>query len=272
MKTNRWQIMVSVALVFFNVSKLAAQDAGGANIDPAQIQQRIARFQQRMSQVDPAQLQQMAGQFLPGIAQMDPAQFQQMAEQWQQGIAQFQQQIGQVDPAQLQQMAQQWRQMAAANMGTNFNPTQLPPRQAADLREQLQVTDDTEWSVIQALIQKVMEAKRVVQADQMDSLLGQASRNAGLMAQGNRNGGLMAQANRNPGQQIPTGFAMTSPEADAVRTAIQNEASNQEIQAALTKLADARKAHLTALQKAQEDLRKVLTVRQEAVATVGGLL
>jgi hypothetical protein len=241
---------------------LAAQDAGGANIDPAQIQQRIARFQQRMSQVDPAQLQQMAGQFLPGIAQMDPAQFQQMAEQWQQGIAQFQQQIGQVDPAQLQQMAQQWRQMAAANMGTNFNPTQLPPRQAADLREQLQVTDDTEWSVIQALIQKVMEAKRVVQADQMDSLLGQASRNAGLMAQ----------ANRNAGQQIPTGFAMTSPEADAVRTAIQNEASNQEIQAALTKLADARKAHLTALQKAQEDLRKVLTVRQEAVATVGGLL
>jgi hypothetical protein len=40
----------------------------------------------------------------------------------------------------------------------------------------------------------------------------------------------------------------------------------------LAKLAEARKTHQAALQKAQDDLRKVVTVRQEAVLTVNGYL
>jgi hypothetical protein len=247
MKTNRWQVMASVALVFLSGIRLAAQAPGGGNIDPAQLQQRIAQAQQRMAQMDPAQLQQMVGQFLPGIGQMDPAQFQQMAAQWQQGVAQFQQRVGQVDPAQLQQRIAQLQQRVG-----QVDPTQLQQQRTADLREQFQITDDVDWSVIEALIQKVVDAQRVVQGDAL----------GGMMGLGNQNGGL----------QLRAGLARQSPEADAVRKAVQDTAPNEEIQAALTKLQEARKAHLAALEKAQADLRKVLTLRQEAIATVNGLL
>ena len=40
----------------------------------------------------------------------------------------------------------------------------------------------------------------------------------------------------------------------------------------LAKYLEARKAKEAGLAKAQDDLRKVLTVRQEAIATVNGLL
>ena len=45
-----------------------------------------------------------------------------------------------------------------------------------------------------------------------------------------------------------------------------------ETKAALAKFVEARKAKQAALDKAQADLRKVLTPRQEAIATVNGLL
>ena len=44
------------------------------------------------------------------------------------------------------------------------------------------------------------------------------------------------------------------------------------MKAALAKYLDARKAKEAELTKAQDDLRKVLSVRQEAIATVNGLL
>jgi hypothetical protein len=120
--------------------------------------------------------------------------------------------------------------------------SQFQQRRIASLREQLQVPDDTEWSVIEALIQKVMAAQRVVQADQ------------------------------NGSQQFGAAFANTTPEADAVGKAVLNNASNTEILTALTKLVAVRKTHLADLEKAQADLRAVLTLKQEAVATVNGLL
>jgi hypothetical protein len=224
--------MLSLALVLSSGIKLVAQDAGGGNLDPAQIQQRIAQYQQwhaQMLQTDPAQLQQMASQFLPGIANMDPAQFQQLAQQWQQGIDQFQQRVAQANPAQIQ------------------------PQRTVDLRELLQVTDDAEWSVVEALIQKVTAAQRVIQGDHV----------SGVMGQGSQIGRL----------QFGAAFATkTSPETDAVGKAIQSNASKQEIQAALTQLVEARKAHVAALEKAQAELRKVLTLRQEAIATLYDLL
>jgi len=44
------------------------------------------------------------------------------------------------------------------------------------------------------------------------------------------------------------------------------------LKAAIAKLGDARKAKATKLQKAQDELRQILTVRQEAIATSLGLL
>jgi len=188
MKTKQFHVMmVSAALVLLSGVRVAAQNAGGGNPDPAQLQQRIGQFQQR---------------------------------------------IGQTDPGQLQQMAQ--------------------PRPSVNLRVQLQVTDDDEWSVIEPLIQKVLDAQQAIQADHM--------------------GGATGQVNQIAGQLFGAGLVRTNPEVQAVGNAVQSDAPSQEIKAALANLMEARKAHLAALEKAQDDLRKVLTLRQEAVATVNGLL
>ena len=69
------------------------------------------------------------------------------------------------------------------------------------------------------------------------------------------------------------GFGGTpNPDAEALQKAIDAKASNGEMKAAIAKFQDARKAKMADLEKAQADLRKVLSIRQEAIATSIGLL
>ncbi len=63
-----------------------------------------------------------------------------------------------------------------------------------------------------------------------------------------------------------------SPEAEALQKAIDAKAPKAELKAAVEKYQAARKVKLAELEKAQDDLRKVLTARQEAIATLNGLL
>jgi hypothetical protein len=53
---------------------------------------------------------------------------------------------------------------------------------------------------------------------------------------------------------------------------VQERAAEPELKNALTSMTELRKTHQAALEKAQADLRKVLTIRQEAVAALNGLL
>jgi hypothetical protein len=244
-----------------------AQGAAGGNFDPAQIQQRIAQFQDRVAQADPAQLQQFAAQFAPGLSQMDPAQFQQMVDQWQQNMSQ----VTQMDPSQFQDMVQQFQQGLQQALG-NADPAaaqQLQQRRTASLREQLGITDDVEWSAVDALIQKVIAAQQVVQSEEPAGTTAFNVGNGSVAALVNRVQGM--QANQN-GRQPRAGVTRTSPETEAVNTAIASRVSDQDMTAALAKLVESHKAHKAALEKAQADLRSVLTVKQEAVATVNGLL
>jgi hypothetical protein len=57
-----------------------------------------------------------------------------------------------------------------------------------------------------------------------------------------------------------------------LQKAIESKAPADELKAKLAKLREARKEKEAALEKAQEDLRKVLSVRQEAAAVLAGLL
>jgi len=57
-----------------------------------------------------------------------------------------------------------------------------------------------------------------------------------------------------------------------LQRAIEGKASNAELKAALAKFVEARKTKQAELEKAQAELRKVLSLRQEAVATQNGLL
>jgi Spy/CpxP family protein refolding chaperone len=65
---------------------------------------------------------------------------------------------------------------------------------------------------------------------------------------------------------------VATPELDALRSAATDNLPDAEIKARLARVRDVRKQNDEKLAKAQEDLRAVLTVRQEAVAVASGLL
>jgi hypothetical protein len=141
----------------------------------------------------------------------------------------------------------------------NFDPAQFQQRMMDDLKDQLEVTDDTEWKALEPLIQKVMDLRR-------DSMAGM------FRGMGRRNrGGDNNQGDQN--QQRRGGmFGTPSPEAETLQKAIDSKASKSEMKVALAKYMESRKAKQAELEKAQADLRAALTLRQEAIATMRGLL
>ena len=62
------------------------------------------------------------------------------------------------------------------------------------------------------------------------------------------------------------------PEEQALQQAIEANASNDALKTALDRFTAARKAKQAKLEAAQAELRQVLSVRQEAIASVSGLL
>jgi hypothetical protein len=141
--------------------------------------------------------------------------------------------------------------------GGNFDPAQFQQQMMERTRESLEVKDDAEWKAIEGLVQKVMDTRREMFSSGMGRMFG-----------GRRGGG--GQGGDQAGRR--GGFGQPSPEAEALQRAIDSKASKAELKAALAKYQESRKAKQAELEKAQEELRKVLTARQEAIATVNGLL
>ncbi len=125
----------------------------------------------------------------------------------------------------------------------NFNPAEIQARMLAALRTQMDVPDDAEWALISERLQKVVDMRR-------NQLI------AGFA--GGRGGG------RFGGQP--------DPEAEALRAALTDKLPDAEIKSRLTHLRDARKQNEAKLDQAREDLRAVLSLRQEAVLVMAGLL
>jgi Spy/CpxP family protein refolding chaperone len=146
----------------------------------------------------------------------------------------------------------------------NFDPAQMQQMFLERYRQTIEVTDNDEWAAIKPLVQKVMEAR----------MAGFAGMGRGMMmggpGRGGPGGGANAQAG--PGGGRAGMFGQTMPEAEALQKAIDAKASKAEIKAALDKFVAARQAKQNELLKAQDSLRKVLTARQEAIATLNGLL
>jgi hypothetical protein len=143
----------------------------------------------------------------------------------------------------------------------NFDPAQFRERMMDRVKEQLEITDDSEWKAVQPLVQKVMDAR----------MAGMGGMGRGMFGGGPRRGG--ADANAGDQGQRRGGLGQTpSPENETLQKAIDGKASNSELKTAMTKVAEARKAKQSELEKAQADLRKVLSVRQEAIATLNGWL
>jgi len=156
---------------------------------------------------------------------------------------------------------------AVAQGRGNFDPAQIKERMMTHYREQMDVKDDAEWKLLETQIGKVMDARREVGFGSFGgfSAMGFGGRS--------RSGGDTNNAATNQGSSRRRAFGgEPSPEADALQKAIDAKAPASEIKSKLKSLREATKAKEAKLEKAQSDLRKLLTARQEAVAVLGGLL
>ena len=142
--------------------------------------------------------------------------------------------------------------------GGNFDPAQFQQQMMDRFKERLEMTNDEEWVAVQGLIQKVMDTRRATFSGMG---FGGGRRNSGGGGDNAGRGGGRGGFNATP-----------SPEAEDLQKALDAKASPDVLKAKMAKLRDARKAKEAALAKAQDDLRKVLTVRQEATAVSMGLL
>jgi hypothetical protein len=142
----------------------------------------------------------------------------------------------------------------------NFDPEQFRQRMMERYRETMDVKDDAEWKLISERIDKVLEARREVGFGGFGGG-GRRGGNGGNDQGGGNAGGGRARFGGEP-----------SAEAQALQKAIESKASADEIKAKLTAYRESRKEKRAKLEKAQEELKKVLTAKQEAAAVLGGLL
>ena len=156
-------------------------------------------------------------------------------------------------------MAQQQR--GGGMGGGRFDPAQWRQRLAERMKEALGATDE-EWSVIGPRLEKVQDLSR-----QARSGMGMGGRGGGRgMGRGGFGGGGGQPAAEEPQTEI--GKA-----ASSLQTVLQNEASTSaQIKESLTAYRKAREKVRQELAKAQEQLREVLTLRQEAQLVLMGTL
>ena len=139
----------------------------------------------------------------------------------------------------------------------NFDPAQMQQRIMERVQTELGLTNETDWSAIQPLVQKVMDARR----DAGNGGMGRMFRQRGNNNNGGPQGGGRGMFGGTP-----------SPEAEALQKAIDDNAPKDQIKTLLGKYQASQKVKQAKLVAAQADLRAVLTVKQEASATLLGLL
>lgn len=152
------------------------------------------------------------------------------------------------------------------NRNGNFDPAQARQRMLDNYKERLEVNNDAEWKIIQERIEKVLQAQRELRVG------GGFARSGG----GNRRGGNdNAQSDNNGGGRTNRGgmFGIEpNPELEALQKALDSKAPPDEIKSKVARLRESLKAREAKLASAQEDLRKVLSMRQEGLAMLMGLL
>ena len=146
----------------------------------------------------------------------------------------------------------------------NFDPEQMRVRMMERYRETFEVKEDAEWKLIEGRITKVTDARRE---------MGGGRGFGGPGGPGGRRGGGDAGGGGDQGaDRRRSFFGEPSPEADALQKALEAKAPADEIKTKLAKYRESQKAKQANLEKAQAELRQVLSVKQEANAVLMGLL
>lgn len=142
-----------------------------------------------------------------------------------------------------------------AARGRNFSQTQMQR-----VQEALQASDD-EWKVIEPRIEKIESIRRAIQG----------SRFGNRTRRGNPNNALASPGA--PTRAPATDQTELQTASQQLQEALNNKDTKpQELKARLAALREARAQALAELTKAQDDLRDILTARQEAVLVTFGLL
>ena len=126
----------------------------------------------------------------------------------------------------------------------NFDPAQMQQRNMDRYKGALEITSDEEWKAISQLVDKVVSAQR-------------ETRQGGRGQMGGGRGGQAPELTGAIGE---------------LKKALDAKAPNAEIKVKLVAVVDEHQVKETALLQAQEALRKVLSVRQEGLAVLNGLL
>ena len=128
-------------------------------------------------------------------------------------------------------------------------------QQAIQYRQILEIADATQWSLLLPLITDVISARNFL---------------PNPVARGGR--GAILSEGRPGGPGGGRGASLIDPDLSELEAAIARNAPTEELKAITDKANEAIKMKLDTLHKAQAELRKVLTVRQEAILLVNGLL
>ncbi len=166
-----------------------------------------------------------------------------------------------------------------------FDPQQMRERMLQNLRERLEVTDDSEWKLISERITKVMDARRAANSGpggfgMFGGFGGPPPGGGGFGGPGGPppagNDGQGNLGSAAPSGPPPGGFAgfnrEPNPELEALQKAVESKASSAELKAKMAELKAARARKQAELETARESLRQLLSARQEAIATTMGLL
>lgn len=138
-------------------------------------------------------------------------------------------------------------------------------------RNALSVTNEDEWQVIAPMLLKVVQLKMQEHTMAVRLLFASAfPRGGGVIGRGGR--GLRT----TPVETLAlTGIIPAAVESDVdvlMSRAMSDQSKTADVNAALAKLRDARKKRRTDLEKAQSDLRSILTHRQETILVARGML
>ena len=137
-----------------------------------------------------------------------------------------------------------------------WDPQQMRERMSQMMKEQLHVNDE-EWKVLEPKIERVTRARVATQAGGLGAMFGGRG---GPGGPGGRDGGR-------------EGEGEVASAARELRTVLQNEnASPQEINERLSAYRAAREKANQELESARNELKELLTPRQEAVLALYGLV
>jgi hypothetical protein len=152
----------------------------------------------------------------------------------------------------------------------NFDPAQFRQDRLDRYREQLEVKDEGDWKALEPLVGKVLDDEIDMGRSRMRGMFGGGGnrRNRG----GNSDSTNSTSSDSNRQRQRGGGFGEPSAAVTALQKAIDDKAPASEIKAKLAAARAETKEKEAKLASDQEELRGVLTSRQEAIAVVNGLL